>query len=69
MDGASAGQRRALQPSVTTSACLHETARLEAALGELVQHFSQRLQEIEAFPESVRQWHNLVGNLTMERDE
>jgi hypothetical protein len=28
MDGASAGQRRALQPSVTTSACLHETARL-----------------------------------------
>jgi hypothetical protein len=28
MDGASAGQRRALKPSVTTSACLRETARL-----------------------------------------
>jgi hypothetical protein len=29
MDGASAGQRRALKPSVTTSACLRETARLK----------------------------------------
>jgi hypothetical protein len=44
MDGASAGQRRALKPSVTTSACLRETARLAMCVNRAPMFWRSREQ-------------------------